>query len=200
MDSLKKLMGQNFKKLLCIIVGGTLNPPFGMATESETNLRVNEPEGRIPRKSSDIKSAYFRIGKSVMSSNLNEPTLIGSLGYKKTAENVSYGLEYSYHVLNESRINDYAITAGYRYNLNRAISPYIIGGFGISTENKINKENSKVNTGLAYFYDLGLEAFNLEAGPISFFGMTGIKNSSILIPRKNEMRFTDVHFTVGVRW
>lgn len=144
---------------------------------------------------------YFRLGKSVVSSEKNKSAYVGSIGYKRIPDSFSYGFEYSYHVIGqEYRYNDYSLTLGYKPQLNHRVAPYVSGGFGLATGNNISNGSGSGASGISYFYDIGLDFIKASAGNFKFQTMVGLKQTKIMLSGENQSGFTDLYFSVGVGW
>ena len=195
-------MVQSFKKVLLLALAFF---PFSVLAEEakspfdEIEYINSIKENKVKKTPEEILT-YIRLGKSVNSSGKNESALMGSIGYKRIPDQFSYGFEYSYHVIENRRANDYSFTLGYKPSWNHKVVPYVQAGFGLVSYSDINSYQGNSSSGIAYFYDIGLETFSVHTKVFQFKTMVGIKNTSLLISGYNKIGFDDLYLMVGVGW
>lgn len=149
---------------------------------------------------------YVRIGKSMASgypegNPNNQSTLMGSLGHRRLADSLIYGMEYTYHYMpNALRYSEYDIQVGYRPNLKTRVVPYIVGGAGLTYSNT-GSDGVSGGSGINYFVDAGVELFKVDLQSFHVRMLGGVKyTKEVLEGAAPNVGFTDAYIGIGVGW
>ena len=197
--------------LSMMLIGGTAHAYE--IQEEDNAVTAPDVDGiRHFRKKTDTTTpetgyTFFRVGKSMASgynsgdSSKNQSTLMGSLGHRRIADTLVYGLEYTYHYMpNAIRYTEYDVEVGYRPNLNAKINPYLLGGFGLTSSNTGN-DGVSGGGGLNYFVDAGVELFKVDLQSFHVRMLGGLKYTrEVLDGAAPNVSFTDVYLGIGIGW
>ena len=148
---------------------------------------------------------YVRLGRSITtySDSTNATNFVGSLGHRRYADNLMYGLEYTYHyALDSMRYTDFDITAGYRFNPTYRVIPYVFGGAGLSFSSDASNQGRNGGSGINYFVDFGVELFTIDVKDFQVKIMSGLKMTHQTLTGASEANrsFTDMYIGIGFGW